>query len=204
MQQHNITVTKTARFFTEGNPDASEVWILLHGYGMLASKMITYFSELEKKEIFIIAPEGLSRFYWKGFQGDVVASWMTKEDRQDEIVDYINYLNKLFIELKLENKKINILGFSQGVATSSRWLSQVNFNINKLVFWAGEPAYDIDYSYLKNVPNLYYVYGNQDLFIQEGQILKIQNQFNPYLFEYINFDGKHELNTIVLTKLIKA
>jgi predicted esterase len=129
---------------------------------------------------------------------------MTKEDRQDEIVDYINYLNKLFIELKLENKKINILGFSQGVATSSRWLSQVNFNINKLVFWAGEPAYDIDYSYLKNVPNLYYVYGNQDLFIQEGQILKIQNQFNSYLFEYINFDGKHELNTIVLTKLIKA
>ncbi|MEI6312193.1 MAG: hypothetical protein WCP57_08045 [Bacteroidota bacterium] len=121
MEQHKISVEKTARVFTLGNPDASEVWILLHGYGMQASQMITYIEELPNENLFFIAPEGLSRFYWKGFEGNVVASWMTKEDRQDEINDYIKYLNQLIDIYQLNTKKINVLGFSQGVATMSRW-----------------------------------------------------------------------------------
>jgi hypothetical protein len=45
----------------------------------------------------IIAPEGLSRFYRKGFSGDVVASWMTKDDRLDDMEDYVRYLNDLHL-----------------------------------------------------------------------------------------------------------
>ena len=47
----------------------------------------------------IIAPEGLSRFYKNGFYGEVVSSWMTKEDRLNEINDYILYLDTLIEEL---------------------------------------------------------------------------------------------------------
>lgn len=207
MELHKLSVEKTARVFTHGNPDAPEVWILLHGYGMLASQMITAFEDIVSDHLFFIAPEGLSRFYWKGFDGPVVASWMTKEDRQDEIDDYIKYLNQLIDTYQLNTKKINVLGFSQGVATMSRWLSNNNLKLNKCVFWAGEPPADIDYvNVFKRIDQAYFIYGKNDLFISETQLSKITKLFKPLLnqLEIIPFEGKHELNKELLVNLITS
>ena len=202
MQQHQLKVSKTARYFTLGDSSSTHVWIVLHGYGMLANKMLSFFENVGFEDCYFIAPEGLSRFYWKGFQGDVVASWMTKEDRMDEINDYINYLNDLVSTLQLTNKKINVLGFSQGVATLSRWLAVANLQLNTVVFWAGEPAYDLDYTFLKEASKSYYVYGNQDLFIQEEQVIKISTLLANSNIEIIQFEGKHELEIETIKKIV--
>lgn len=205
MQQHNIEVSKTARYFSEGNPDANNIWIVLHGYGMLASQMIPYFDLIDKHTNYIIAPEGLSRFYWKGFDGNVVASWMTKEDRQDEITDYISYLNKLVLSLHLNGKTINVLGFSQGVATMSRWLVQCNLQFDKLVLWAGEPPADIDYAAISAKSNhMFFVYGQNDQFINEESLAKIKTLFTSQqcMVEFKAFEGKHELNATLVTELL--
>lgn len=202
MELHKLTVTKTARYFTAGNPTASKVYILLHGYGMLANAMIEKLQLEEDTDCFYIAPEGLSRFYWKGFDGNVVASWMTKEDRQDEINDYIKYLNLLFNEFDFSNKSINILGFSQGVATMSRWLIQTKFKIDKLIFWAGEPPADIDYTLIFNsVKKAYFVYGNLDVFINEIQLEIIKQRLKSVAIEYVSFEGKHELNQTLFQEI---
>jgi hypothetical protein len=83
----NISVTKTARYFLSKNnfEKIDTVMFVLHGYGMPAEKFLEEFKELDTENILIVAPEGLSRFYTKGFYGSIGASWMTKEDREHEI-----------------------------------------------------------------------------------------------------------------------
>ena len=81
---HHLSVEKTARYFTmgEGKANCQYLWIVLHGYGQLASSVIKRFKTLDPDKHFVLAPEGLSRFYWgEGFGGKAVASWMTSEDR---------------------------------------------------------------------------------------------------------------------------
>ena len=101
--KNHILVTKTARYFTLGelNENTRELWFVLHGYAQLASDFIQDFEGLDNGTRFIVAPEGLNKFYARGFGGKPAASWMTSEDRENEIIDYINYLNTKRQALKL-------------------------------------------------------------------------------------------------------
>jgi predicted esterase len=144
MQQHSITVPKTARYFQLGEITTStkQIWIVLHGYGQLANYFIKWFEPIVDSETVIIAPEGLHRFYWQGFSGKVVASWMTKEDRENDIKDYINFLDEVMDIVKAQvvnsSTKVIAFGFSQGVATVSRWVFNTKgHHPDELVLWAG-------------------------------------------------------------------
>ncbi|MES2619454.1 MAG: phospholipase, partial [Bacteroidota bacterium] len=90
MKENHIIINKTARFFTLGelNAKTKHVWIVLHGFGYDVKKFLSQFEPLLREEIFIIAPEALNRFYLKATAGLVGATWMTKEDRLNEIKDY--------------------------------------------------------------------------------------------------------------------
>ncbi len=201
----NLEVVKTARYYTYGNENSDTIWFLLHGYGMSAKSMLKMVCELNSENFLFIAPEGLSRFYRSGFSGPIVASWMTKEDRENEIKDYIHYLEKLNATLNPHNKSINVLGFSQGVATASRWIDQSDAAFNKVIFWAGEPAMDIDYRKCKTkLERMKFVVGNDDPFLDHKQITLLKDFFAkteiPIVFE--SFEGKHELNQELLFKLL--
>ena len=120
MDQKNISINKTARYFTLGNPNEKieTIWFLCHGYGQLANYFLKNFEILNNGKNLLVAPEGLHRFYLNGFGGRVGASWMTREDRLNDIKDYIGFLDQLYLEIvnpfKSRNIKINVLGFSQG------------------------------------------------------------------------------------------
>lgn len=155
--EHHITISRTARYFTLGelNQNTKDIWIVLHGHRQLAGRFIMQFEQLAKDGSFLVAPEGLMRLYIKGDYGDVGASWMTKEDRESDIKDYVNYLDRLYTEIveparKNFSLKINVLGFSQGAATLSRWMAYGKSKIDKAVFWCGNLAHDVDYSKAEN------------------------------------------------------
>ena len=48
----------------------------------------------------IVAVQGLHRFYTKG--GDVVASWMTREDRELAIADNVAYVGQVIDAVRAE------------------------------------------------------------------------------------------------------
>ena len=140
INQHAITTTKTAKVITYGNLTSNTklIWLVTHGYGFLAQYFVNKFECLDPNEHFVVVPEALNRFYIDGLTGKVGASWMTKEERQDEINDYILYLDKVYETFCLHsNAKKAVLGFSQGVATISRWLIQTNYSVKNAIFWAG-------------------------------------------------------------------
>src|ERR1019366_2165212 len=100
--QHHIPVQKTARYYTLGQigPEITDVWFACHGYGQLASDFAAEFECIEAPERLIVVPEALSRFYvpagpgLHGPDAKVGATWMTREDRESEIADYVSYLDE--------------------------------------------------------------------------------------------------------------
>ncbi|MGZ4117744.1 MAG: alpha/beta hydrolase, partial [Bacteroidia bacterium] len=185
MQQKNIVIPKTARYFIlgEASEKIEQVWFVCHGYGQLANYFIQNFHALNDGTQLIIAPEGLHRFYWKEFSGRVVASWMTKEDRTSDIIDYVNYLDMVYAEVlapfKGKKIKVNVLGFSQGAATAGRWMANNRSHADNLIIWAGAFPADLDFEKQKTIfnsmDNFIFVVGDDDQFINEEEIEK-QNQ----------------------------
>ena len=204
MKQVNIKIEKTARYFTLGEltEKTKNVWVVCHGYAQLANHFLNWFESIDQEENYLVAPEALHRFYWKGFDGKVVASWMTKEDRLEDIKDYINYLDKVTLEIvnqiNTSKLKVNILGFSQGGSTVCRWVTQSKLKFNSLTLWAGAFPEDIDYFEEKdlfNSLNLHLVIGDEDPFYNEDRVEKQKQLLTEKEINYtlIRFKGNHKV-----------
>src|SRR5205809_79787 len=148
MHEHHVEVTRTARYFTLGDPSGGvgEVWVVCHGYGQLASRFLEKLRVLDDGTRYLVAPEGLSRFYLSESPTErrVGASWMTREDRLAEIADYVQYLDAVYQEVfgLLDRSQVTVhaLGFSQGVATASRWTAMGKARVDRLSLCIGFSA----------------------------------------------------------------
>ncbi len=204
--EHFLTVGKTARVYCHGTPGKhiTEVWLVLHGYAQLASEFLASFSAIADTHRLIIAPEALNHFYAKGFGGKPAASWMTSEMREKEIADYINYLNIVSERFVPANCKFVLFGFSQGVATASRWLNQSNIPVSLFVIYSGELASELiqpnPSPCLVNTP-LVYVTGNSDPLIKPQKHETVKDLMRHLCASFITFDGGHEINRDVLIRL---
>jgi predicted esterase len=153
-REHRIRVDRTARYYTLGDPvRAPECWVVVHGYGQLGGRFIRRFATLPgvaEGERAVVAPEALSRFYVEretgphGAPSTVGASWMTREEREHEIDDYVAYLDRV-VEEGLEGRapRLVVLGFSQGCETASRWVVLGRVRPAELVLWGGGVAADL-------------------------------------------------------------
>jgi predicted esterase len=140
VKSHTLEVTRTARWFHIGESpkNSNEIIVVLHGYGQHPSYMLNSLQSLEAPGRCICAPEGLSKFYIRGTNGRVGASWMTRDNRQQEITDQIAYLTFWLESLEIpETTPVTLIGFSQGVATAARW-SAHGAKIDTLIFTSGQ------------------------------------------------------------------
>jgi predicted esterase len=143
VHKHSIAVEKTARWFHIGIPPqtCSHIIVILHGYGQHPAYLLGGMNDLvnESDSLCISAPEGLSRFYVKGFEGKVGASWMTRDERQQDITDQISYLDNWWESLNIPSEtRVTLVGFSQGVATACRWIAASKiFEPSTVIFHSG-------------------------------------------------------------------
>jgi predicted esterase len=210
-QSHSLLVERAAHYYTLGTPGPhiKNLWIVCHGYGQLASRVIQKFSEIDDGSTLIIAPEGLSRFYWQGVTGQVAASWMTKMDRLEEITDYTRFIRKIYDQYTsqlTEDIKITLFGFSQGCATQCRWIMREFPKFDNLVLWAGRLPEDLDYRPYKPyfaTKDIYFVYGKEDQFLTPNFIDWQINFAKEQQIEYqtIVFEGKHIIDREILMNL---
>lgn len=216
MHHHKIKFEKTAHFYSLGEPSpkVNYFWLVTHGYGQLASHIIRKFESFDTEEHFIVAPEALNRFYWDMRKGIVGASWMTKQDRLEEIEDYSNFLTTVydtFVAQLSPSVKIIFLGFSQGSATQVRWILRGRPHFHHLILWGGILPEDIDYvndfpfsEYLSN-KKLHFINGDADEFVTPDKVewhLNFAKSQNIDL-QYVPFEGKHEILVPVLEQFFK-
>lgn len=213
--EHHLTVQRTARYYTLGELSltTTHIWFCLHGFGQLATYFSRKFTTLADENTFIVLPEGLSRSYLDSTYKRVGASWLTREDKEHEIIDFLTYLNTLYNSVlngrDRSSLHITVLGFSQGAAVACRWLNQMDnqassIRIDRLILWAGYFPNGlrelIDPDKLATIET-HYVYGQQDNYIThmddvQGYLNRIQADM-PML-KMTAFEGGHNVGPEVL------
>ncbi len=199
------------RYAMLGRPSEKirELVYVLHGHGQQAQYFIRKFSTLSSESRLIVAPEGLSRYYLEGFTGRVGATWMTREDREVDILNYITYLNTLHANLLSQipgDIRITVIGFSQGAATATRWLMNGKVHALRFILWAGILPYDMDIAYAEErlgKMEKIYVYGLKDPFVTDEKINEMSKlvRDSHLSFREITFDGAHDIHTDTLHRL---
>lgn len=217
METGTLSFNFKARYFKLGeiNTATQQVWFVLHGYGQLAEYFLRKFRPLERPEICVIAPEGLSRFYLedvnKRSQGGsqrVGATWMTRENRLMDIDNYLNYLHAIYQQEvgTRTDLKVTILGFSQGAATASRWALENKVHFNRLILWAGIFPEDMDFQRGHEVLSskvVELVYGTQDPFLNDERLVHMRTLTEKLKVEASvkTFAGGHEIEEATLLSL---
>ena len=183
------------------------VWIACHGIGFLSKYFISYFEELNPEDNYIIAPQAPSKYYQTKAYKYVGASWLTKENKEIEIENVLNYLDSVLEKENLpEDKKIILMGFSQGVSIVTRWLVQRKIHCDHLVIHSGSIPLEFtkeNFSYLPNLKTTV-IYGNKDEYLNQDKLedqLKYARNIFPNPPEVIEFDGKHVVDKNSLAKI---
>ncbi len=212
MQEHHLSVPCTARYFTLGtlSPLTRQVWFVCHGYGQLADRFLNDFAVLDDPQRYLVAPEGLSRYYTNHARREVGASWMTREDRLVDIANYVRYLDALydhvFSAVRRTQVTVTVLGYSQGAATAARWISHGRAVADRLVLW-GEllpPDLDLDAAWGKlEDARLTLVVGREDVHVDEVRLTESEAVLleRDIPFETVRYDGRHALDQVVLRSL---
>ena len=197
MSQH-ISFEQRGSYHRSG--DGPKLLYVLHGYGQLAKFFIRKFKAAEGLNYTIVAPEGLHRFYLQGTSGRVGASWMTKENREHDIQNYLNYLDALHAQLTAERDwaEIVVLGFSQGVATAFRWLAESDIKPSKFLICSGLVPPDVDLNIKKAIFDpikMTYFSGVNDPYRTEASVQEFYDAVasSKLDMELVNFDGVHEV-----------
>jgi len=202
---HYLTVPKSARYEIIGSIDQAKIIVIaLHGYGQLTPYFIRKFKGLDEK-IAIVAPEGLHRFYLSGSNGRVGASWMTKEDRENDIQDNLTYLNALYAHLRINKEKTRIvlLGFSQGGATAARWFAQSPQLFHKLIMWASIFPPDISFPLeLKDTQAHFFVIGDKDEYYDSSELERVCDFYEAQGFKCLRFSGGHTIDMNLLKGIL--
>ena len=210
-----ISISKTGKYSQIGkcSRKINNVWIVLHGYGMLSEYFIKKFNCIINDKTLVIAPEAPNRFYLGNNYSRVGASWMTKLDREQEISDNILFFDKLFSIIKKEighdNFKLNTLGFSQGGPALVRWLMSNKLNTNSLILWGSDIPKDslaFENKSRWNSINLKIVIGKNDEYINEEKKQEFVRVVKSYglKYELIEYEGSHKIIEKELKKIANS
>ena len=220
-EQRHLNVPRSARYAILGSPtaDLSEVWFVCHGHGQLAARFLSRFLPLEREDRLFLAPEALSRYYLSPLNGGphppgtpVGASWMTTEDRESEMNDYVGYLDLLHDEIfnVVPRAKVRVwaTGFSQGAATVARWVVRGKVEPDRVVLFSGTLPAELDKKAAERLAlrsPLTLTFGDVDEFASPERVMSEEAKLNelgiPY--EIIRFKGGHTITPEVLDRLTR-
>ena len=211
MKEKNIDFSFKANYAVSGGPDSEceEVIFVFHGQGQLSRYFIRKFESVQTGKSKIVAPEGLSRYYLEGFTGRVGAIWMTREKRETDINNYINYLKEVYhreLEMVSQQARIHMIGFSQGAATVTRFAMAEGIKLDSLNLWAGifPPDLNFDEAGRKlSEIKVNVLYGSHDPYITESRIEEMHELVNKLKItpEIIKYEGDHSIDPTSLKNL---
>ncbi len=214
---HHLRVLRTARYYTLGGEAERlrDIWLVLHGYGQLAGEFIRYFGDLASPDSLIVAPEALNRFYLVGVDKPardrpVGGTWMTREDRASEIADYVEYLDALCDDVTAsaarDGARVNVIGFSQGAATATRWVTHGRTSVQRLVLWGGLTPPETDLSRGAEVfrgARLTLVLGTRDHYVDAAALAAERARLDAAGIPHdaVEFDGGHVVSRTAFARV---
>ena len=115
-----IPATVHGRVLVRDVPASRGVLVGFHGYKENAETQMQRLEAVAGTAHWtLVSVQALNRFY-RGRSEEVVAGWMTREDREAAIEDNIDYVNRVVSATRESDEPIVFVGFSQGVAMAFR------------------------------------------------------------------------------------
>lgn len=208
-EEKKVSYTTTNSYSTRNKLTSAtkNVWFCCHGLGFLSRYFIQYFNGLDADENYIIAPQAPSKYYQKSDFKHVGASWLTREETQQETENVLNYLDAVFASEEIpEDKRVILLGYSQGVSVAMRWLASRKLNVDTLVIHSGGIPKELspqDFEFLTTT-QVELWYGTEDEYLTEKRIYeetrRAKEMFGEAL-KIIPFEGKHVVNRALINQL---
>lgn len=205
IRRGTMDVTRFARWYEVGQ--GPERWIVLHGYGQRAERFLQRFQCIAGDERTVVAPEGLSRYYLDGGFDRVGASWMTRDDRELEIRDTVDWLDALVAHLDARDgapARTVVLGFSQGSHTAGRWAVLGATRIDRLICWCAGLPHDIEAARYAGAPyTIEFVLGRRDEIVRPEIVTRELDRAREAHIDFTvtEFDGGHTVDASVLREV---
>ncbi len=206
----SYNATNTYHTLNKLTEKTKNVWMVFHGMGYLSKYFITYFSDLNTEENYIIAPQAPSKYYQDKAFKHVGASWLTRENTLSETQNILNYVDAVFEkEIPSTLPNLIVLGYSQGVSVATRWVAKRKIQCDKLILHSGGIPHELqaaDFEFLKSSSKVIYIYGNKDQYITEARKTEEQLKGSELFQHRLNievFDGIHEVSREFLLKISK-
>jgi predicted esterase len=124
VEERSVAALVHGRYLLEtpADPEGCPLVVGFHGYGENADLHLEQLRRLPGASRWVLcAVQALHPFYNRA--GEVIASWMTREQREHAIEDNIRYAASVVAEVKRElpvSQRLAYLGFSQGASMAYR------------------------------------------------------------------------------------
>jgi predicted esterase len=165
-----------------------------HGYGQDADAMLDEMRRIPGRERWRLASvQALHRFYSRNNER-VIASWMTRQDRDAAIADNIQYLKRAVEAAGAPAEHaIVYIGFSQGASMVARAAARGDRPAAGLIMLGGDIPPDVRDDPTATLPRVLIGVGSRDTWYGErvaGDIKFLESRRIPH--EVVRFDGGHE------------
>jgi len=144
---HTIATTTHGRYLVEAAAgDAAGMLVGFHGQAETAAIELDHLRAIRGDRPWtLVSVQGLHRYYTR--KGDVVAAWMTREDRELAIADNIAYIKAVLGEVTGaaggRPRCLVLCGFSQGTAMAYRTAAFSGYRVDGLIILAGDLPPDV-------------------------------------------------------------
>jgi len=212
IREHRFYYRRQGRCFLGPSPSAKEerLVVLLHGYGQQPKAFLEELLPAQGTRDQFLVPEGLHRFYLQGSKGTVGSSWMTREDREADIADYVRMLEELCTPFWEEKpyRQLLLFAFSQGVATAYRWLCETKLPFGYFIAWAGSIPPDLNYRHcLALLPpglGIELVRGTEDRLVKEEDMQAHATVLRDHSLQPTlrHFSGRHRVEVDLLKRCL--
>lgn len=198
MTSHHVeTVTHGLVLVDEPQgPYSGRVLVACHGYAQTAEIMLEDARRIPgvKEGWRVVSVQALHRFYARSDQS-VVASWMTRQDRELAIADNVAYLDRAVDVAGGAAARILVfLGFSQGAAMAYRAALRGRYPAAGIVALGGDIPPDTELKTARRWPPVLLGAGTRDIWYTAERASAdeqyLASRAIPH--EIVRFDGGHE------------
>ena len=196
MRTLNIETTTHGRVLMEDPADSFSGRLLVgcHGYGQAADTMLDELRRIAPSGWRLVSVQGLHRFYNRT-QDSVVASWMTRQDRESAIADNTEYMKRAVAAVGGDDARtIVLLGFSQGASMAARAATLGSRRAGGLILLGGDIPPDVRDDPSVTIPPVLIGVGSLDNWYNgarvDADIALLQKR--NVVHDVVRYDGGHE------------
>jgi predicted esterase len=199
MIARTITAATHGRYLIEAPASAGPAPLLVgfHGYAEAADAQLERLRATRGSDEWLVASVQALHVFYRGRSQEVVAGWMTRQDRDLAIADNIAYVNRVIDTIAHDWRLSGVLvfaGFSQGVAMAFRAAAASTRPVSGVIACGGDVPPELDAPALARVPAALVGRGVRDgWYTREKTVLDAQRlRAAGVRVTAFEFEGGHE------------